>query len=220
VERRAGVIGLGAVVVVAGAVALAAVALSDEGPDRPSSAERPRGPAGREPGRCPPPGPAVSLPNGRTLCAREASRYIERHTRLQNRLYGVTPAREREVRRVLAADRTLDGLIGGRRRAPDSLGTWTLEGGRRPIGAIAQYDLRSPIDIDETIPYVCSSVRTLPGGRIRLRMRRVSSLHVLVHFGRDRVVQIDPSSRVGGPEPRVVDYDPLPGSPRCPRRRH
>jgi hypothetical protein len=224
VDRKAGTIGVGAVAVGAAGVALAAVALSDEGAAPSFPPPEQAGRTGPQPRRCPPPGPAVSLPDGRTLCGPEARRYIQRRnrrqTRLQNRLYGFTPARQRHARRILASDATLRALIGRRSRAPDRLGPWTHEGGTRAIGATAEYQLRSPIDIDETVPYVCANVRTLPEGRIRVHIRRVSSLHVLVHFARDRAVRIDPSSRAGAPEPRVVDYDPLPGSPRCPRSKH
>jgi hypothetical protein len=219
---HAGLIALASVAALVAGVSGAALVLEGEGAGEADRVGQRRPPERSPPGRCPPPGPAVSLPDGRTLCGRRARRYVERRTRrqtaLQEAMYGFSAARKRQARRILARDPTLDRLIGGRRRRPTQLGPWTREGGSKAIGAFAAFDLRSPIEVDGVLPYVCQ-VGKLRHGRVKVRIRHVARLHALMHFGLDRVVQVDPSSGMGGPRTEVVAYEPLPGSPRCPRRR-
>ena len=223
-------IALASVAVLAGGVAALAAVLGEEGPDeaarqtaqrggRPALPPPPRG----SPQRCPPPGPAVSLPDGRTLCGPRAERYIERRNRrqrrAQNRLLGFTAARRRQARRILARDRTLAALLGERSRRPAQLAPWHPEGRFEAIGAGAEYVLRSPIEVDAVLPYVCQGDR-LKHGRARVRVREVTRLHALAHFASRRVVAIYPSAREGGPQPQALEFDRLPGSAVCPRVTH
>jgi len=170
----------------------------------------------------------VPLPDGRTLCGREARRYIRRQrrrqARAQDRLLGFTAARKHQARRILAGDETLKRLIGTRRHRPSQFGPWHPEGRFKAIGAAAAYDLAAPIEVDGVLPYVCQN-GSLRHGRTRVRIRRVSRLYALVHFASRRVVQIDPSSRLPSsrlraPEPEVLDFERLPGGATCPRRKH
>jgi hypothetical protein len=135
-----------------------------------------------------------------------------------NKSYGLTPAKEREARRILSADPVLDALLRGHRSQVAQIGPWTPARGKPLIGVVAQIDTATPIAASAILPYVCNGDPTLGRGRIRAKMRDVTQLHVLVHFALARVVDITPIEPVGGPIPKVV-ATPVPGSTACPPSR-
>jgi hypothetical protein len=162
----------------------------------------------------------VDPETGRTLCGDAARRYIrrltERQERGQRRLYGLTPTKEREARRIIAADTTLQALLRGRQYRVGDLGPWTLEGSVKSIGVLAEIEMSSPITATAVLPFVCSRRDPSRGsGRSGVKMRDVTLLHVLVHFATARVAEIIPTSRPGAPRPKIAPT-PLPGAAGCP----
>ena len=200
------------------------LALDDDGRDRPAGSAPLAPPGAPTAGRCPPPGPAVvTRETGETLCGDAARRYIERHQREQERqarrMYGLTPAKDREARRILATDAALRGLLGDRPYRVTRIGPWTLEGGTEAIGVLAEIDLPSSLSATALLPFVCDRRDGSPGlGRSGVTMRDVTQLMVLVHFATKRVAEITPSSRPGAARPKVTPI-PLPGATRCPPKR-
>lgn len=157
----------------------------------------------------------VALPDGRALCGAAAQRYVQQQIERQKRLFGLSPASEREARRLARGDPVLRALIGGSRYRIAEIGPWTAAGSRRVIGAGLLIDLARPLSRTAVLPYVCAGDARLPAGRVRVAMRDVSRLMVLVHFARSRILDVMPAPQPGAPPPSVRSA-PLPGNPWCP----
>jgi hypothetical protein len=176
-----------------------------------------------EPERCPPPGPAAVDPaSGKTLCGAEARRFIRRYQRQAKertwRMYGLTGAKERRARRVIAADPTLRRLLRGTHFSIAQVGPWTAGAPATKLtGVAATIRIRGGVSGTAVLPYVCKGDPAAGRGRLRERLRDVPELHVLAQLDPDRIAQIDAYDPSGRTDAKILEV--LPGSTRCPRTR-
>jgi len=129
-------------------------------------------------------------------------------------LYGLTPASERAIRRVITGDRVLRTLLRGKRYR---IGQLHPLGGpdRRLTGVATQIYSATPITASAVVPTICGRPPSR-GGRLRVTMQNVSRLRVIVDVATGRVVDITPNSYSGKPRPKVT-ATLLPGSVACPK---
>lgn len=197
-------------------IALAALALagcdSSEPDTTTEAAPRPASPAGT----CPPPGPAAIDPStGRLLCGEEARRYV----REQQRRQAPSTSLLRRGRRIAAADPALSAILRGHEYRFAQIGGWSAgDGSTEVLGVGGNIELDDPIAVRAVLPYVCAGDPAKGSGRRRVVLRNVTQLHFLAHFASERVVEISPGAKLGGPRPQGSGQL-LPGSAKCPPSR-
>ena len=166
------------------------------------------------PKACPPPGPAVVLESGRTLCGEAARRYVRSQRQAQKFAQGPPASAQEEARRILATDPVLRPLLRGHRTRVAALGRWDAEDGHS-LGVFADIESKTPIAATATLPYTCSDSAPAIAGRIRYRLRDLTRLYVSVDVAHGRVADVKFGTPVHGPTVKVLAAKALPGSIRC-----